>query len=206
MIGPLARCFFALYESNQDTYIDAIFTKKNEGKIVKQVRWFDRKFEFLFEQNIFPSIVERLDGTPLRLENKISTFSPEHLKVKLDDTWSIQENIGHLNDLELLWLGRLEDILSGKKEMRPADLKNTKTHSANHNDKNIESMLGDFRNIRSGMLNKLNKLSEEDVYKYSLHPRLKTPMRIMDLFLFVAEHDDHHLARITELNKTLTSK
>ncbi len=28
-------------------------------------------------------------------------------------------------------------------------------------------------------------------------------MRTMDLYLFVAEHDDHHLARITELIETL---
>jgi|GEM_PF-4393916 len=33
----------------------------------------------------------------------------------------------------------------------------------------------------------------------ALHPRLKTPMRIVDLAYFVAEHDDHHLSRIREL-------
>lgn len=31
-------------------------------------------------------------------------------------------------------------------------------------------------------------------------------MRTMDLFLFVAEHDDHHLARITELMEILKQK
>jgi hypothetical protein len=31
------------------------------------------------------------------------------------------------------------------------------------------------------------------------HPRLKTPMRLVDHLFFVAEHDDHHLARIWEL-------
>jgi len=39
------------------------------------------------------------------------------------------------------------------------------------------------------------------VFKSALHPRLKTPMRTMDLFLFVAEHDDHHLAKISEIIK-----
>jgi hypothetical protein len=29
-------------------------------------------------------------------------------------------------------------------------------------------------------------------------------MRTLDLFLFVAEHDDHHLARITELVKLIS--
>jgi hypothetical protein len=34
-----------------------------------------------------------------------------------------------------------------------------------------------------------------------LHPRLKTPMRLVDHLFFVAEHDDHHLAKIWELVK-----
>ena len=33
----------------------------------------------------------------------------------------------------------------------------------------------------------------------ALHPRLGLPMRAVDHAFFVAEHDDHHLARITEL-------
>jgi hypothetical protein len=32
-----------------------------------------------------------------------------------------------------------------------------------------------------------------------VHPRLGTPMRLVDMMFFVAEHDDHHLATITEL-------
>jgi hypothetical protein len=38
----------------------------------------------------------------------------------------------------------------------------------------------------------------------SLHPRLQQPMRLIDHALFVAEHDDHHLARITELLPSVT--
>ena len=32
-----------------------------------------------------------------------------------------------------------------------------------------------------------------------LHPRLKQPMRLVDHLYFVAEHDDHHLAKIWEM-------
>ncbi len=32
-----------------------------------------------------------------------------------------------------------------------------------------------------------------------VHPRLKQPMSMVDLFFFIAEHDDHHLARIREV-------
>jgi hypothetical protein len=39
-------------------------------------------------------------------------------------------------------------------------------------------------------------LKDDQLLNTALHPRLKIPMRIVDLAYFVAEHDDHHLATI----------
>jgi len=171
---------------------------------MKSTKWFDRKFNFDSEQNIFPPIIERLRGTPARLEEKLKSISPDRLEIKPGNTWSIKENIGHLTDLEPLWQGRLEDIINGETELRPTDLANKKTDEANHNAKSLEQLLADFRQIRLQTITMLEKLDEETIFKSALHPRLKTPMRTMDSFLFVAEHDDHHLARITELAKMKT--
>ena len=46
---------------------------------------------------------------------------------------------------------------------------------------------------------RLEKYDEAFITRTALHPRLLTPMRVIDLCFFVAEHDDHHLARIWEL-------
>ncbi len=146
-----------------------------------------------------PSLIERLEGTPIRLEEKIRRIKPSDLIIKPNGKWSILEQIGHLADVEPLWQGRLDDILSGQKEMRPVDLNNTKTAEANHNQKLPTELLLSFRTLRKMTLKKLLDLTDEDVFKFSLHPRLQTPMRTIDLFTFVAEHDDHHLAKITEI-------
>jgi uncharacterized damage-inducible protein DinB len=169
----------------------------------RQVKWFNRTFKFDSEQNIFPSIVERLWGTPFRLEAKLQMIPPDILETRYQDSWSIKENIGHLTDLEPLWQGRLQDILSGEKMLRATDLQNTKTTEANHNAKSIEQLLKEFRDMRMQTLGMLDPLSEEQIFMSALHPRLQTPMRTLDNFLFVAEHDDHHLARISELNRLL---
>lgn len=171
---------------------------------MKQIKWFSRKFDFAFDQNIFPSIIERLRGTPIRLEATLSRIEATHTSIKLDGQWSILENIGHLLDLEPLWQGRLEDILSHKEELRHADLENTRTDQANHNARTAGDLIQEFTEIRSAIVGQLETLTEEEVYQFALHPRLKKPMRTMDLFLFVAEHDDHHLARITEMNRLLS--
>jgi uncharacterized damage-inducible protein DinB len=164
-----------------------------------RINWFDRKFDFSTNQNTLPTLIERLEGTPVRLAEKLRKIEPDRYKIKPDDKWSILEHVGHLSDLEPLWQGRLDDILNGEREMRPADLSNQQTHEANHNEQSPRDLLDDFLMLRQATINSLRKLKDEDVFRSALHPRLKTPMRVIDLFLFVAEHDDHHLAAITEL-------
>lgn len=166
---------------------------------MKQIAWMERKFYFVETQNVFPGLMVRLEGTPARLEEKVRGIDDKILHLRMNDSWSVKENIGHLIEVETLWQGRLQDVLNGEKEMRAADLTNRKTFEGNYNDKEIESILETFRNLRHETLSAMRMLQEEDIFKSALHPRLKQPMRIYDHFYFVAEHDDHHLARIDEI-------
>jgi uncharacterized damage-inducible protein DinB len=169
---------------------------------MQQANWFDRKFEFSATENTMPSIIERLEGTVIRLREKMRKISPSLYTAKPEGKWSMLEHIGHLADLEPLWQGRLDDILQGEKELRPTDLANKKTDEANHNSKPIAGLLDNFERLRSITLAKLSDLKDDDVFRSALHPRLKTPMRTIDLFTFVAEHDDHHLAKITTIARS----
>jgi uncharacterized damage-inducible protein DinB len=173
---------------------------------MEKTKWFDRNLNFSTVQNIFPTIIERLRGTPARLEEKFVIIPAEMAMLKIDHTWSIKENIGHLIDLEPLWRGRLEDILSGQIELRQTGLKNKQTDLANYNARSLDGLLSSFRQLRGQTVSMLEKIDERIIFRSALHPRLKTPMRTMDLFLFVAEHDDHHLARIAELINLFSSK
>ncbi len=130
-------------------------------------------------------------------------FSADILTRKVDNGWSIQEHAGHLWDLEALWEHRLQDFRSGAGTLTPADLTNRKTHEANHNAKPIQNILAGFREARRALVGELVVLNEEEVSRSSLHPRLKTPMRVVDLCCFVAEHDDHHRARMVGLAKQI---
>ena len=166
------------------------------------VKWFDRIFDFKTSENILPSLIERLEGTPIRLSHKVRGFSPDFLIHKTGASWSVQEHIGHLIDLEPLWQGRLEDILDGAAVMREADLANRKTHEANHNHRDIHDLMLQFQEVRMNTVQRLQSLTEKQVFLQAEHPRLKIPMRTLDLFYFAAEHDDHHLAAISQLAKS----
>ncbi len=165
----------------------------------RHIAWFDYKFSFDLPLWMYPNVVERLRGTPARLAERLESLPHECLIRRDGERWSIQENVGHLLDLESLWLGRLDDFVAGLQTLRPADLQNRKTHESNHNGNSITEILAAFRAARLEMVNRLEALDEALIGRTALHPRLQTPMRVLDAIFFVAEHDDHHLARITEL-------
>ncbi len=125
--------------------------------------------------------------------------SREILIRKVDGKWSAQEHAGHLLDLEGLWLARVEDYVAGREQLTVADLQNRKTDEANFNAWPLEKILAEFRAARGNLLGRVEELDGALFGQSIPHPRLKTPMRLVDHLYFVAEHDDHHLARIWEI-------
>ena len=161
-------------------------------------KWFERSFDFALPVSRFPSVLERLRGTPARLEELTRELAPEVL-TRAPGRWSAQENVGHLVDLEPLWLRRAQQLFGNEAELEPTDLANRRTHEANHNARQLADLLAEFRALRGRFVELLRTADSSVLERTALHPRLRTPMRLIDLAEFVAEHDDHHLAAITDL-------
>ena len=165
----------------------------------EKLKWVERTFQFTFPVEVYPEVIERLRGTPPRLEDRVKSVAAEVLTRRDADRWSIQENAGHLLDLEALVRQRLDEYLAGAKTLHAADMSNRKTFAADHNQVSIETILTDFRRQRSELVNRLDQLPAESFALVAHHPRLNVPMRLVDMMFFQAEHDDYHLARISEL-------
>lgn len=161
--------------------------------------WFEREFSFAPPVELFPNVVERVRGTPARLEDRLAGLSPEVLTRRAGESWSMQEHAGHLLDLEALELQRLDDYEAGRETLTPADLQNRKTFEARYNERALADILRAFRAARQEFVRRLESYDAAFAARTALHPRLQQPMRVIDLALFTAEHDDHHLARISEL-------
>ena len=161
--------------------------------------WFERKFEFSIPMNLLPNLCARLRGTPARLEEALRGRSRTILTTKPQDKWSMQEHAGHLLDLEPLWMARVDDYVAASEQLTVADLTNRKTDEANHNARPLEQILTEFRAARESLLKHVDELDASLFARAVPHPRLKTPMRLIDHLYFVAEHDAHHLARIWEM-------
>jgi len=173
---------------------------------MKRTPWTERKFEFDLPVGVLPNILERLIGTPARLEELIRSLPPDILTVRVDGKWSIQEHAGHLWDLEELHEGRIDDYLRRTGVLRAADMKNEKTFKANHNLSSIRTILSSFRTTRERFVKRIGSLDDTTMAFAAVHPRLKQRMRPVDLSYFVAEHDDHHLTSIRELSLRSNNK
>jgi uncharacterized damage-inducible protein DinB len=160
------------------------------------VPWLNRQFNFDFPAGLYPNVLARVRGTPPRLEDAVKELSREKLILKRDGKWSIQENVGHLLDVEDLFWRRLQEYVIGAESLTPAPYENIELK---HNEGTIKTILAEFRVARERQVKLLIGLRPDDFARTAWHPRLKMPMRLVDQLLFIAEHDDHHLARIWEL-------
>ncbi len=162
-------------------------------------RWFDRTFALGLRPEAAPELLGRLRRAPERLAKAVGGLKPETLTHRPEGKWSIQENAGHLSDLESLWEQRLDDYDKGATDLHPTDLENRKTHEANHNNRSISDIVSEFSEVRGRIVKRLARMSPAELARTALHPRLQQPMSVVDLCFFVAEHDDHHLRTIEEL-------
>jgi uncharacterized damage-inducible protein DinB len=163
--------------------------------MVAQTLWLDRKWTFNFDTGMFPIIYQRLQGAIPRLKQLFVDVDESKADVKKNG-WSAKEHAGHLCDLEELWWNRWEDFKNNKELLTAADITNRRTTEANHNQRTTGELVSSFIREREKILNAIYDCDEEMLNRTSLHPRLKTPMRLVDYLYFVAEHDDHHLAAI----------
>jgi hypothetical protein len=168
---------------------------------MNSVPWFERQLTFGKPVEMLPYYLERLEGTLPRIERKVIGIPNQVLSNKLDDKWSIKQNIGHLAEVDAVANIRIDEMLAGVEVMSPAVFE-----PQDYNPWPIEEVIALFAINRKANLAKYRQLAFADLSKASLHPRLKVSMTPVDLAWFDAEHDDHHLVRISIILNQLKEK
>lgn len=169
--------------------------------VMNTLPWFERKLSFGLPKEMLPYYLERLEGTMLRIEQKVKGVENAVLSNRLGGKWSVKQHIGHLAEVDLIADKRIGEMQAGVAVMSPAVFE-----PQDYNPWPIERVVEYFRTNRKGNLKRYASLPEDDLLKSSVHPRLKVPMTPVDLAWFDAEHDDHHLVSINVLLETLHHK
>jgi hypothetical protein len=156
--------------------------------------WFERNLKFGYPKEMLPFFLERLEGTIIRIEQKVKGVDDKILSQKFNGKWSIKENIGHLAEVDEVANKRIDEMAKGATIMSPAVFE-----PQDYSSWPIEKIIALFRKNRLSNIKKYNNIKEDDLLKASQHPRLKVMMTPVDLAWFDAEHDDHHLVKINEI-------
>ena len=157
--------------------------------------WVKREFSFDQPIDVFPALLERLRGTPARAKELIGGFSEEMLATRTNGKWSAKDHLGHLVDLQPLDERRLHEFLARTPVLSPPDMSNHATEHGNHRQTPVARILRQLCAGREELVRELEALTAEEAGISAVHPRLQRPMRVLDWVYFVAEHDDHHLAK-----------
>lgn len=165
---------------------------------MKKLQWFERQFTFGLPPGMLPFYVDRLEGTMVRMEAKVKNVSDELLSVKVDGKWSAKQNIGHLAEVDEISLKRIDEMIDGISPLSSAVFETKQDYNA----QSINDVLNYFRENRVKTLNRYWDVKSDQLLTSSLHPRLKVLLTPVDLVWFDAEHDDHHLVRISEIINT----
>jgi hypothetical protein len=144
-------------------------------------------------------VLERLRGTAARAAALLHAVPDPLRRWRSEPSWSAQQHIGHLDDLHDLDMRRLDDFASGAAVLSAADITNRKTEEADHNAAATDALLERLRVHRESLVTRLEQLDETEASRSARHPRLQRTMRVIDWMYFVAEHDDHHLARARDV-------
>ncbi|HUK12163.1 MAG TPA: DinB family protein [Thermoanaerobaculaceae bacterium] len=161
--------------------------------------WLEYRWDFGAPAGMFRPLLERLRGTPLRLDALVRGIRADALVRHEPGKWSALEHAGHLCTVEALWQTRIAEFLRGEPTLSAADMTNRATNARDYNRRSPEAVLDGFRSARAATMASLDPLTLDDAARVAHHPRLGHAMRLLDLCTFAAEHDDHHLALIRRL-------
>jgi hypothetical protein len=161
---------------------------------MKRMDWFERSFTFGLPKVMLPFYLERLEGAIYRIEAKVKGINENILSEKFSDKWSVKQNIGHLAEVDQVGFTRIDEMFAEAAVLSPAVFE-----PQDYNPWPIEKVVAFFRQTRMANLEKYKRLKDTDVLKGSMHPRLKVKLTPVDLAWFDAEHDDHHLLKISDI-------
>jgi len=168
---------------------------------MKRMDWFERSFTFGLPKAMLPFYIERLEGAIYRIEHRVKGVSEKVLSEKYNDKWSVKQNIGHLAEVDLVSNKRIDEMIKGVDVLSPAVFE-----PQDYNPWPIEKVVAFFRESRLANINKYKMLKDQDLGTGATHPRLKVRMTPIDLAWFDAEHDDHHLLKISDLLAEASAK
>ncbi|MBL7985827.1 MAG: DinB family protein [Flavobacteriales bacterium] len=165
------------------------------------VPWSKRTFDYGRSMDELPVLLERVQGTSARLSTLLARQPRENLHLRVHGKWSAMEHIGHLITLQDRFEPRVDDFEQRRPKLCDINLKDQDPIIQGHRLRSLGDVLEEFRIKRLAFANRIERLRQQSLEHIAYHPCQDRTMRPVDMLLWIAEHDDHHLASVRAILK-----
>lgn len=148
--------------------------------------------------------IEAAEKSPKQIAVAVSGLPDKTLRYKpAPDKWCIQEVLGHLADIEIVYAYRLRQMLADKNPtIAPMD-QDEWARNLGYLETAPAELLASYGLNRHANVQLLRRLKPGDLQKSAYHPELKADVTVADYVEKLGTHGATHLAQIERLKKQI---
>ncbi|MBL7963228.1 MAG: DinB family protein [Flavobacteriales bacterium] len=161
--------------------------------------WHTRSLPNGLGMEQLPVLLARVRGTPVRMQEVLRSVRPEQLALHRSGEWGVLEHLAHLTHLQDRLMARVDDLEARRPDLCPIDLADQVSVLTHVHTRHPGDVLEEFRLRRLAFVQRVQRMPDAVLAHVARHPCGERPTRVIDMLLWVAEHDDHHLAHIHHL-------
>jgi len=149
--------------------------------------------------------LEAAEKSPKQVAAAVSGLPEKVLRYKpAPDKWCIQEVLGHLADVEIVYAYRLRQMLADKKPVIAPIDQDEWAKSLGYLETPPAELIALYGLNRHANLRLLQRLKPADLGKSAYHPETKKDLTVEQLIERIATHGASHLEQIERLKKEAT--
>src|SRR3984893_16753351 len=146
--------------------------------------------------------LDAAEQNPKQVAAAVSGLSEKMLRYKpAPDKWCIQEILGHLADVEIVYAYRLRQMLADKKPVIAPMDQNDWARNLGCLETPPAELIALYGLNRHANLRLLQRLKPGDLEKSAFHPEIKKDITVAELVQRMGMHGASHLAQIEKLKK-----
>ena len=141
--------------------------------------------------------LETLARFPEALGQQVQPLSDTLLRYKPAGEWSAIENVGHLIDIDVLWLARIRQMLAAETPTMAAINVDQSVLQHNYQHKQLVSLLHTHAENRAELIAFLRTLKPMHMERVGIHPT-RGPLTVAQSIGVIVWHDGAHTEQIAK--------
>lgn len=141
--------------------------------------------------------LETMAAFPAALRGQVQPLDDATLRYKPEREWSAIENVGHLIDIEGLWIARFRQMLAAENPALAAIDVDETVRQRDYQHKDLANLLRTHAELRAETIEFIRGLKPLHFERTGIHP-VRGPINLAQAVAILANHDRLHAEQIAK--------